>query len=233
MKGAGSSQEPVVVAIDGPSGVGKSTAAKALAERLELPYLDTGAMYRALGLKVLEAGIEPEDAPAVVALLETTSVDLVAEGSGALQVLLDGEPVGERIRTPRVSEVTSKISTYPEVRRRMVALQRHCGESTGGVVEGRDIGTRVFPGTPHKFFLEASPEVRLERRYQQLREKGSSVDRGELAADLERRDARDRGRADSPLSYDDSYTVVDASDLTAEEVVESLFDHVRTSVDTP
>lgn len=210
---------PRVVAIDGPSGVGKSTAARGLARRLGVPYLDTGAMYRAVALSVLDAGVDPADRHAVAAQAERAAVEVEPTGDGGLTVRLDGEPVGERIRTSRVGETTSVIAAYPEVRRRMVALQREFGRAHGGVVEGRDIGTRVFPDTPHKFFLTAGSEVRHRRRYEELRRAGREVTPEQVAAEIESRDRRDAGRADSPLTWDETYTVVDTSELSADEVV--------------
>jgi cytidylate kinase len=219
-------ETPRVVAIDGPSGGGKTTAARLLAERLELPVLDTGAMYRAAALKVLEAGVDPGDREAVLEVLAATEIDLLELASG-LEVVLDGRPVGERIRTPEVSEATSRISVYPEVRRRQVALQRRFAGRAGAVVEGRDIGTVVFPDTPHKFFLSARPEVRAERRCRELRAAGEDTTRSQVLREILERDRRDSARRDSPLSFDDSYTVIDTSDLSPEEIVERIVEEVR------
>ena len=216
-----------IVAIDGPSGVGKSTVARRLAQRLGVPYLDTGAMYRALGLKVLRQGADPRDAAQVEGLLASTDVSLEAAADGTVTVLLDGEPVAASIRTPEVGQAASTVATYPAVRQRMVALQRRCGEERGGVLEGRDIGTKVFPGTPHKFFLDARPEVRVERRYRQLLERGEEVRREDVLEEVRRRDHRDRSRGDSPLSWDASYTRLDASDLAVDEVVAAMEEQIR------
>lgn len=219
---------PVIVAIDGPSGVGKSTAAKLLSARLGVPYLDTGAMYRAVALEALDRGISPDDEEAVATL--AGEVDLALEmddESGGARVLLAGEAVEERIRTTRVGEATSRISTVHEVRERLVALQQEFAKAHGGVVEGRDIGTRVFPDTPHKFFLDARQDERYKRRFDQLREKGSDVTYSEVVVEIDRRDQRDSHRSESPLTYDESYTLIDTSDLTPEELVSRIEASVR------
>ncbi len=218
----------VIVAIDGPSGVGKSTAARHLARRLGLSYLDTGAMYRAVALQALEQGIHPDDRDAVVDLVAT--VDLRLERNpetGGATVLLDGQGVEERLRTTRVGEASSRVSTYPEVRRRLVELQRAYAAEHGAVLEGRDIGTRVFPDTPHKFFLDARQEVRYRRRYDQLIEAGMDVTYSEVMVEIDRRDQRDSHREESPLTYDDSYTLIDTSDLASDEVVDTMAEQIR------
>jgi len=218
---------PLVVAIDGPAGTGKSTIARRLAGTLGIPYLDTGAMYRALGLRVLESGVDPADATAVAEVAEAAEVRLRPEAGGGIAVLLDGEPLGERIRRPAVGEVTSQIARIPAVRAKLVALQRELARQHGGVIEGRDIGTKVVPETPHKFFLDARPEVRFARRFAELREGGQTVTLGDVAREMSERDRRDAGRADSPLSCDASYTVVDTSDLSVEQVIERMMAAIR------
>jgi cytidylate kinase len=217
------SRPGVIVAIDGPSGVGKSTAARLLAESLGVPYLDTGAMYRAVALRVLERGVSPDDEDAVVALAREADLELELDAeTGGARVLLDGEPVEDRIRTPRVGEASSRVSTYAQVRERLVALQRELASRHGGVLEGRDIGTRVFPDTPHKFFLDARQEVRYRRRFDQLAKAGSDATYSEVELEIARRDQRDSHRSESPLTYDESYTLIDTSELTPEEVVELM-----------
>ena len=213
---------PLIVAIDGPAGVGKSTVSRRLARRLGIPHLDTGAMYRALGLKVLASGIDPADRAAVEAVAGRTEVTLRPGEDGRFEVLLDGEPVEPRIRTPEVSEATSTISAYREVRRRMVALQQETARRLGGVLEGRDIGTRVFPDTPHKFFLSARTDVRGRRRFRELQAAGRRLTYEQVLEDLARRDLRDSTREDSPLTHDETYTLVDTSDLPIDEVVEKM-----------
>jgi cytidylate kinase len=218
---------PLIVAIDGPSGVGKSTVARGVARQLGVPYLETGAMYRALGWKVLEAGVDPEDREAVERL--AADLDLAVEflPDGEVSILLDELPVAERIREPRVSEVTSRVSIYPGVRERMVRLQRGFGNRRGAVLEGRDIGTKVFPDTPHKFFLDARSEVRVARRLGQLAERGRALSEAEVAAEITARDERDSRRETSPLTCDATYTALDTSDVSSEEIVERIVGSIR------
>ena len=219
---------PPIVAIDGPSGAGKSTVARALAARLGVPYIDTGAMYRAIGLAARDRGIAlPIADPAPVAsIAESVAIDLDVSG-GETRIRLDGEDVSEAIRLPEISRYASAVSQIPAVRRRLVAEQRRLAAERGGVLEGRDIGSRVFPGTPHKFFLTAPLEVRAERRAQELAERGTPQPLEEVRADIERRDHADSTRTDSPLTVDETYTVVDTGRRTAEEIVDELEARVK------
>jgi cytidylate kinase len=216
-----------VVAIDGPAGVGKSTVARQVAAALGLPYLDTGAMYRALALRALEAGVDLDDEAAVGALAESTAIDVRAGADHRLEILLDREPVDARIRTPAVSEATSRIAVHPRVRARLVGLQRTAARQGGAVVEGRDIGTRIFPDTRHKFFLTASTAERASRRHAELTAAGRGASLVDVTRDLERRDARDSGRVESPLAHDGSYLVIDTSGVKPDQVVETIVAAVR------
>ena len=219
--------KPMIVAIDGTSGVGKSTVARRLAEELGVPFLETGAMYRALGLKVDELGLDPADRGAVERLAAELDLELRHRADGGVDVLLEGESLGERSRLPRISEVTSAISTYPGVRRVMVRHQRSFAEEMGAVVEGRDIGTKVFPDTPYKFFLQAPLETRVQRRLKQLEASGESeLSEQELAREVAERDLRDSTRAESPLTVNSSYRVVDTGSRSVEQVVRAILDEI-------
>jgi cytidylate kinase len=212
-----------VVAIDGPSGAGKSTVARALARRLHVPYIDTGAMYRAIGLAARERGIPLpiSDPAAVAAIADASSVELDVSGADT-RVRLDGRDVTDAIRLPEISLYASAVSAIPAVRRRLVSLQRRLAEKSGGVLEGRDIGTRVFPETRHKFFLTAPLDVRAQRRARELALRGTPQGYDGVRAEIEHRDLADSTRTDSPLTCDDSYTVVDTGTRPVEEIVDDL-----------
>jgi cytidylate kinase len=224
------SSERVIVAIDGPSGVGKSTVAEAVARRLGLPYLETGAMYRALGWQIHQAEVDPEDQPSVERVAAELNLRLGMTDDGDVEVLVEGRELDSRVRLPKVSEVTSLVSSYPAVRRRMVELQRQFAKSQGAVMEGRDIGSRVFPRTPHKFFLTAPLEVRVERRLRQLEQAGKTgMSLAQIEAEVAERDARDTQRRESPLTLDTSYTLIDTSELSVDEAVNLIVDRVEES----
>jgi len=216
---------PLIVAIDGPSGVGKSTTGRRVARALNIPHIDTGAMYRAIGLAALREGIDPHDEAALAELAAKSQIEFVPGEHP--RVLLNGQDVSEQIRSPEVSMAASDVSTIPAVRRILVRLQQRLGRRAGGVLEGRDIGTKVFPETPCKFFLTARPEVRAQRRYAELRTKGMSADFATVLAETLARDEQDSTRADSPLRYDETYTVIDTSDLSIDEVVDAIVKRVR------
>lgn len=214
----------IIVAIDGPAGSGKSTIARRIAARLGFLYIDTGAMYRAVGLWALRAGIPLDDMHRLGKLAEAAGIKL--ESSPA-RVFLDGEDISEAIRTPEVSDAASKSSAVPAVRRALVEKQRQMGARNSAVMEGRDIGTVVFPDAQVKIFLDADPEVRAERRVKELREKGAEPDAGQVSREVKERDHRDRTRADSPLLQAPDAVLVDTTGLSVDEVEETILKIVR------
>jgi len=215
----------LIVAIDGPAGVGKSTVSRRVARALGVPMIDTGAMYRAIGLAAVRRGIDLHDAVALEALANQTRIDFIP--GEPPRVLLDGEDVTDQIRTQEISMAASHVSAVPAVRRVMVRLQQDLGRRNGGVLEGRDIGTKVFPETPHKFFLTARPEVRARRRLHDLEARGTPEPFEKVLAETIQRDQQDSTRADSPLTYDETYRLIDTSDITIDEVVKRIVEAVR------
>ena len=216
--------ERIVVAIDGPAGAGKSTASRALAERLGYVYVDTGAMYRAVGVLAAERGVAFDDDAALERLVADLRFDL-RDGGTALAV--DGRDVSTAIRRADAGELASRVSTRPVVRQRLVTLQRALGAAGGVVMEGRDIGTVVFPDAPVKLYLTAAPAERARRRASELRARGETVDEAALAEDLAARDRRDSGRAHAPLRPATDARVIDTTYLTFAEVVDRMEEAVR------
>lgn len=208
----------LIIAIDGPVGSGKSTLARRVAELMGYIYIDTGAMYRALALKALRDGISFHDSDdALLALAQKTRIDLRAE-DGTQRVLLDREDVTTAIRTPEVSQAASKIAVNAGVRHVLVAEQRRAGERGGVVMEGRDIGSVVFPDAQLKIFLTASPETRAERRWREHQQKGDVIDQQKTLEEIRERDRRDRERSTSPLVRAADAVVVDSTAMEPEEV---------------
>ena len=221
------------VAIDGPAGVGKTTTAKSLAERLGLLYIDTGAMYRALAVLAVARGISPDDAEASSALAQRISVQLEPDDSGALRVLADGQDLTTAIRTPEASDGASRISVHPGVRKELVSWQRALAAKRGVVMEGRDIGTVVLPDAEAKVFLTASAEERARRRHRELAARGVRVTLDEVVRDIEARDARDRGRETSPLRPAPDAVVVDCTAFELNEQVAAVSRVVEALVTLP
>ncbi len=209
------------IAIDGPAGAGKSTIAKILAARLGILYLDTGAMYRAVGYKAIKSGVSVSDLAAVENMLKNTTVDVKVE-DGVQHVYLDGKDVSGVIRTPEVSRAASDISALPPVRHAMVDLQRIIAAKQDTVLDGRDVGTFVLPNAEHKFFLTASVEERAKRRYKELVGRGENCDFEKIRKDIETRDYNDSHRALAPLKKADDAVEVDTTFMTIEEVADKL-----------
>jgi cytidylate kinase len=209
----------MIIAIDGPSGAGKSTLGKMLAKQLNLLYLDTGAMYRAVGLAVLESGVNFEEKEKIAEIAENSDIKLVGEPEN-LQIFLNGNDVSTDIRTNEVGQAASIVSTISEVRRILVEHQRTLGETAenGAVLDGRDIGSVVFPQADIKFFLTAKPEARAQRRYEEDLARGRAVSYEQTFAEIKERDERDVSRADSPLMIAEDAVVIDTSELDLSEV---------------
>jgi cytidylate kinase len=209
-------KDKLIIAIDGPVGSGKSTVARRVAEMLGYTHLDSGAMYRAVGLKALRDGVPLDSPDRLGALASAARIDLVPR-DGKLAVLLDGEDVTEAIRAPEVSHAASVVAVVPGVRHPMVAEQRRAGERGGVVMEGRDIGSVVFPHADLKIFLDASPEVRAIRRQRELEEKGEPREFDKVLVEVHERDQRDRERKMSPLVRAADAVLVDNTAMNAEE----------------
>src|SRR5437660_5502780 len=217
--------ESLIIAIDGPSGAGKSTLGRMLARELGLLYIDTGSMYRAVALAVIESTINESDDVAVGSLASRIDIDLAGDPD-SLRVTLEGDDVTDRIRDEDVTQMSSMISTIPAVRRAMVQRQRELGQR-GAVLNGRDIGTVVFPDADIKFFLDAAPEERAERRLAEEREHNSNATYEQTFADILERDRRDTTRADSPMVVAEDAIMIDSSGQPIEKVFERMIKTVR------
>ena len=218
----------MIIAVDGPSGAGKSTLGKMLATRLGLLYLDTGAMYRAVALASERAKVGFDEKEKVAAVAERAKIELVGEPD-SLQVFLDGDDVTAEIRTLEIAQAASVVSTNSEVRRIMVRHQREIGNAApnGCVLEGRDIGSVVFPDADIKFFLTAKPDARARRRFEEDKAKGRSSSYEQTLAEINQRDERDVSRVDSPLSIADDAVVIDTSELDLSEVFEAMLAKIQ------
>ena len=210
----------LIIAIDGPAGSGKSTVCRLLAEELKYLYVDTGAMYRALTWKAIDENLDLTDGESLAELARRTSVKLEKDK----KVFVDGIDVTEKIRNPEITKNVSHIANVPEVRERMVTLQREAGRTGGAVLEGRDIGTIVFPDADIKIYLDAELEERARRRYKELKEKGYQVEIDKVVKDLAARDETDRGRKIAPLRVAEDATVIDTTHMNINQVVEKLLD---------
>jgi cytidylate kinase len=216
----------MIIAIDGPSGAGKSTLGRMIARELNMLYLDTGAMYRAVALAVIESGVSTTDEEAVARVAERAEINLAGDPD-SLRVTLGGRDISDKIRTEEVSHAASVISVIGEVRRALVLRQREMGRRGSVVLDGRDIGTVVFPDADIKFFLTAAPEERAARRYEEDRLSERDVTFEETLADINTRDQRDSTRADSPLAIAEDAVVIDSTELSIEDVFERMMEVIR------
>ncbi len=211
------------VAIDGPAGAGKSTIAKAVAKKLGLIYVDTGAMYRAMALFMLREGVDPQDAESISEKCKEADITIIYE-NGEQVVLLNGENVNAYLRTEEVGNMASVTSVQPAVRVKLVELQQALAKKSDCIMDGRDIGTCVLPNAQAKIYLTASSKVRAKRRFDELAAKGESCDIAKIQKDIEERDYRDMNREHSPLKQAEDAVLVDSSDMSIEEVVATIID---------
>lgn len=205
------------IAIDGPGGAGKSTIAKLTAEKLGLEYIDTGAMYRAAALKAVNEGIDPADEDGIADMIEKTDIDF--DGG---KVMLDGRDVSKEIRSPEISMMASRVSAVPQVRKKLVGMQRRMGENKSVIMDGRDIGTNVLKNAELKIFLTADDRERAKRRYSEMIEKGQDADYEKVLADIRKRDHDDMTRSVDPLKKADDAVEIDTTDMTIDEVVGAI-----------
>ena len=214
------------IAIDGPSGAGKSTIAKEIAKRLNIIYLDTGAMYRAIGLKAVRLGIDTEDVQGVTSILDSTQIEIKYE-DGVQIIYLDGEDVSTAIREHHISKAASNVSKIPAVRLKLVAMQREIAAKNNVVLDGRDITSYVLKDANNKFYLTATPEERAKRRYKELIEKGQNVDYETILADINDRDYNDTHRDFAPLTCTEDSVFIDSTELTVEQAIEKILSYIK------
>jgi len=224
-----SKRKRLTIAIDGPSGAGKSTVARFLAKRLGYVYIDTGAMYRSVALRVKEKGISPEDELALNQLASSLHITFITEGEQT-RVCCDGEDITSAIRSPEISRLASSISKQKGVREALVQMQREMGKEGGIILEGRDIGTVVFPDADVKFYLDAKSDERVRRRYHEMVKKGVKVDFKETQEELIQRDHNDMHRIHSPLKKANDALFIDSTHRSVEEVVEEMVHMVKAKV---
>jgi cytidylate kinase len=218
-----------IVTVDGPSGSGKSTVSRIVADRLGYTFLDTGAMYRAVGFKARLEGVDLDDSDALARLLEAMELSLLP-GNGDTKVILDQKDISKAIRTAEMGLVASKVSAQAVVRQKLTVMQQRIGEREQVVAEGRDTGTVVFPGARFKFYLDADPEERARRRYLQLLEKGQEADQQEILSQIIKRDQDDSSRALAPLKAADDAIIIDSSSLSIDEVVTFILEKISASL---
>jgi len=220
-------QQALVLALDGPSGAGKGTIGQLCAQEFGWHYLDSGAIYRALSWLANKNDVAADDVDALVALADDMQLVCHVRPNDVAQIEVNGEMVTEQLRTEEIGEMASKIAPLPEVRAALLQLQRRCLKAPGLVADGRDMGTVVFPEAQFKVFLTASAQIRAQRRFDQLKSKGFDVNLARLLESIQARDVRDSSRATSPLKPADDALLLDTSDLTIDEVVTRILDHVN------
>ncbi len=216
----------MIIAVDGPAGAGKSTVARIIAKELGFLYIDTGAMYRALTLKVLDTKVAIGDTAGIIEVARNTNISLRNNLDGSLGVFLDKRDVTKEIRQPRITRFVSDIAKIKGVREIMLGLQRKAGKAGDAVLDGRDIGTVVFPDAEKKFYIDADFKERVNRRYKELKESGQQVTLGGIEADLRNRDSIDSTREFAPLKKADDALYIDTTDMTIEEVVEKVLGYI-------
>ncbi len=216
------STKKLIIAIDGPAGSGKSTTAQALAKRLKIPYIDTGAMYRALTLKAMQLNILFTETERLVELSKKVSIELVGEDPQQQKVFLDGQEVTKEIRLPELTKNVFYVAQEPLIRREMVKKQRAMGQNGGAVMEGRDIGTVVFPNADYKFYFIASEDIRAVRRQKDLIAAGKSIELDKMREDIKKRDETDYNRKEGPLKQAEDAILIDTSSLTIEGTVDKI-----------
>lgn len=217
----------VVIAIDGPAGSGKSTVSKLVAKRLNLLYLDTGAMYRALTLKMMKSSVDPEDTASIIKITYKTEINLTVEPGEDPRIFLDGEDVSKEIRTSEVTQMVKYVARIPEVRKHMVEIQRSIAGREGAVVEGRDIGTVVLPEASFKFYLDAAEKERSRRRFKELKEMGEDVSLSEITVDVKSRDTSDMTRKVAPLKKAKDAVCIDSTEMSIEKVVDKILSFLK------
>jgi len=217
----------MIIAIDGPAGAGKSTVAKIIAHKLGSLYIDTGAMYRALTLKAIKEKIDIKDISRVLEMARNSQINLRNNQDGSLSVFLDGRDVTDEIRQPRITKLVSDIAKIKEVREVMLGLQRRLGNQRDSVLDGRDIGTVVFPAADKKFYIDANFKERVKRRYKELKELGQNITLKDVEDDLHNRDTIDSTREFAPLKKADDAVYVDTTKMSIEEVVNKVLSHIK------
>jgi cytidylate kinase len=217
----------MIIAIDGPAGAGKSTVAKILAQKLNFLYLDTGSMYRALTLKAIEESIDIKDTARLIQMAKASRLDLMNNPDGSMKVILDDKDVSLSIREGRITRLVSDLAKIKEIREVMLGLQRKLGRQRDSVLDGRDIGTVVFPNADKKFYIDADFKERVARRYKELKDLGQDVTFEAIEADLKNRDTIDSTREFAPLKKADDAVYIDTTNLTIEEVVEKVISYIN------